>query len=176
MVKNEQILLFSDAAVNVSPDENALFDIGNQTLRFAKMLELPCKMVLLSYSTHGSNDSPQIDIIRRATQRLQQTHISDLQVIIEGEMQFDAAFSQTVRMKKSSSTKFQGHANIFIFPDLNSGNIGYKIAQYLGSYQAIGPILLGLNKPVNDLSRGASIDDIFQVALITALQALQKRT
>ena len=127
------------------------------------------KVALLSFSTNGSADTEETQKVSLAT-KLAKEKNSGYQ--IDGEMQFDAAFMSTVGAKKYPESKVAGQANTFIFPDLNSGNIGYKIAQRLGNFDAMGPVLAGLNSPVNDLSRGCSAEDVYKTAIITASQVL----
>ena len=127
------------------------------------------KVALLSFSTKGSAKTPETDKVVSATEIAQQT-LPD--VVIDGEFQFDAAFVPSVAAKKAPDSALKGDANVFIFPSLEAGNIGYKLAQRLGGFEAYGPILQGLNAPVNDLSRGCSEDEVYYLALFTATQAL----
>ncbi|WP_257612524.1 phosphate acyltransferase, partial [Oenococcus oeni] len=130
------------------------------------------KVAMLSFSTKGSAKHALVDKVAQAT-KLAQEMAPDLADNIDGELQFDAAFVESVAKLKAPGSKVAGHANVFIFPSLEAGNIGYKIAQRLGGYEAIGPILQGLAAPVSDLSRGASQEDVYKVAIITAAQALK---
>jgi phosphate acetyltransferase len=123
------------------------------------------KVAMLSYSTFGSGSGEAVDKVRRAADILKE---SDIDFLVDGEMQFDAAYSPAVAEKKCPDSVVAGQANTFIFPDINAGNIGYKIAQRLGGYEAIGPILQGLNAPINDLSRGCNADEVYKMAIITA--------
>ena len=127
------------------------------------------KVALLSFSTKGSAKTPETEKVVRATEIAQQT-LPD--IVIDGEFQFDAAFVPSVAAKKAPDSALKGDANVFIFPSLEAGNIGYKLAQRLGGFEAYGPILQGLNAPVNDLSRGCSEDEVYYLALFTATQAL----
>ncbi len=173
MNKNEEIFLFSDGSINLNPTIEQLVDIARSTVHFAELLQFnPIKLAMLSYSTNNSGAGESVDKIRNATNLVQQLKLKNVQVA--GPIQFDAAWDQEVRNKKFSSLTIKGQCNAFIFPTLDAANIGYKIAQRLGNYKAIGPIVLGLKQPVNDLSRGASIDDIYYTALITAIQTLIK--
>ena len=126
-------------------------------------------MALLSFSTKGSAKAPQAEKVQEAT-KIAKELAPDL--ALDGELQFDAAFVPETAAIKAPDSDVAGHANVFVFPDLQSGNIGYKIAQRLGMFEAVGPILQGLNMPVNDLSRGSSAEDIYKLAIITAAQAL----
>ena len=123
----------------------------------------------MSFSTKGSAKSPEVDKVVEAT-KIAQELAPKYQ--IDGELQFDASFVQSVAELKAPESKVAGKARVFIFPNLESGNIGYKIAQRLGGYEAIGPILQGLNKPVSDLSRGCNEEDVYKLAIITAAQTL----
>ena len=173
MVRNDLTLLFADCALTVAPDVAQLVNVAKNTVSLADKLGFSKKKVaMLSFSTAGSGGNlPSVSTVETATTQLID-HLSDKNTVVLGEIQFDAAFSQIIRKKKwlNKETNFDGSANIFIFPDLNSGNIGYKIAQHLGGFQAIGPIVVGLNAPVNDLSRGASEDEVYQTAIITLSQ------
>lgn len=173
MNKDEDIFLLSDGSINLNPDAQQLADIAKSTAHFAQLLQFnPIKLALLSYSTDKSGSGESVDKVRSATELLTALKLKNVQVV--GPIQFDAAWDQEVRDKKFPTVKIKGSCNSFIFPDLNAANIGYKIAQRLGGYKAIGPVVLGLNQPVNDLSRGASVDDIYYTALITAIQTLIK--
>lgn len=173
MNKDKDIFLFSDGSINLNPTAQQLVDIAKSTVQFGQLLQFnPIKLALLSYSTDRSGIGESVDKVRSATELVVASKLKNVQAA--GPIQFDAAWDQKVRAKKFSSVKITGSCNVFIFPDLNSANIGYKIAQRLGGYKAIGPIVLGLNQAVNDLSRGSSVDDIYYTALITALQTLIK--
>jgi phosphate acetyltransferase len=126
---------------------------------------------MLSFSTKGSAKSEETE---RVVEAVQLAREKDPELNVDGEFQFDAAFVPSVAAKKAPDSPLKGEANTFIFPNLESGNIGYKIAQRLGNFEAVGPILQGLNQPVNDLSRGCSQEDVYKLALITAMQSLQK--
>lgn len=173
MNKNEETFLFSDGSINLNPTDQQLLDIARSTIDFAELLQFnPIKLAMLSYSTNTSGSGESVDKVRNATNLVQQLKLKNVQVA--GPIQFDAAWDQEVRNKKFPTLTINGQCNTFIFPTLDAANIGYKIAQRLGNYKAIGPIVLGLKQPVNDLSRGASIDDIYYTALITAIQTLIK--
>ena len=169
MVFPDTVYSFADCAVNPNPDANQLADIAIATADNHKKLtgEEPY-IAMLSFSTKGSAEHELIDKVRQATRNVQQKR-TDLNV--DGELQFDAAIVDSVGKKKAPDSKVAGRANVLVFPDLNSGNIGYKIAQRLGKAEAVGPINQGLKKPFFDLSRGCSVDDIVNTAAIAALMA-----
>lgn len=171
MLKDEERLFFADCAVNIAPDEDALVGIGASTIETAKIFGVSPRVAVLSFSTNGSGPHELSEKMRAVTNRLR---IMYPEYPIEGEIQFDAAYDAKVRhVKHPNSVLGAESANIFIFPDLHAGNIGYKIAQRMGGYEAIGPILQGLNKPVSDLSRGASAEDIVMTTVLTAIQACE---
>jgi len=171
MIKGEEKYIFADCAINPNPTPEQLAEFAIESAKAAKMfgIETP-KVAMLSFSTNGSADTEESQKMLLAT-KIAISKNSGYE--IDGEMQFDAAFVPSVGIKKYQESAVAGNANTFIFPDLNSGNIGYKIAQRMGGFEAIGPILAGLNKPVNDLSRGCSVDDVFNTAIITAAQAIE---
>ncbi|AAL97712.1 TPA: phosphate acetyltransferase [Streptococcus pyogenes] len=164
--------VFADCAINIDPTAQELAEIAVNTAETAKIFDIDPKIAMLSFSTKGSGKAPQVDKVREATEIAKGLN-SDL--ALDGELQFDAAFVPETAAIKASDSAVAGQANTFIFPDLQSGNIGYKIAQRLGMFDAIGPILQGLNKPVNDLSRGSSAEDIYKLAIITAAQAIESQ-
>ena len=154
-----------DCAININPGEDDLVEIAIETARTAKAFGIDPKVAMLSYSTLGSGKGETVDMMRNATAKVKEA-APDLAV--DGELQFDAAFSTVVAQTKCKGSPVAGQANTFIFPDINAGNIGYKIAQRLGGFEAFGPILQGLNAPINDLSRGCNADEVYQMAIITA--------
>ncbi|WP_071706038.1 phosphate acetyltransferase [Murdochiella vaginalis] len=162
-------LLFADSAVNISPSEEELADIAYQTAQTAKLFNIEPNVAMLSFSTYGSASSPEQERMANATAVAKKKY-PDLNV--DGEMQLDAAWNETVAKKKAPGSTVAGKARVFIFPDLQSGNIGYKIAQRLGNYTALGPLLQGMARPVNDLSRGCSEQDAYEIGIITAFQAM----
>ena len=174
MSKNEKVCFFSDIAININPSTDELVNIAIQTHdSVLDTWNIKPKMAMLSFSTNGSGGSSEfVTKVRKATEIIQHERP---EIIIEGEMQFDAAFVKEIGIKKMPSSKIAGQANTFIFPNLDSGNIGYKMVQYLGNWKATGPIIQGLERPVNDLSRGATVEDIIEVSLITAQQCLDRR-
>ena len=150
---DREVLAMGDCAINIKPTEDELVEIGLETATTAKVFGIDPKVAYLSYSTLGSGKGEDVDKMRNACSRLKAL-APDLDV--DGELQFDAAVSPRVARTKCPDSKVAGHANTFIFPDINAGNIGYKIAQRLGSFEAYGPILQGLNAPINDLSGAAT--------------------
>ncbi|MDR0298250.1 MAG: phosphate acetyltransferase [Streptococcaceae bacterium] len=162
--------VFADCAINIEPDANTLADIAIASAETARTFDIEPKVAMLSFSTKGSGKSPDVDRVVEAT-KLAREKAPNL--AIDGELQFDAAFAPEVGRQKAPDSKIAGHATVFVFPDIQAGNIGYKIAQRLGGFEAIGPILQGLNKPVSDLSRGCNEEDVYKTAIITAAQAVQ---
>lgn len=169
MLRGEERYVFSDIAININLDAKQLAEVAVETSKTAKLFGIDPKIALLSFSTMGSASSPEQEKVAEAT-KIAKEMAPDL--AIDGEMQFDAAFVPEVGEKKAPNSKVAGHANVFIFPDLQAGNIGYKIAQRLGGFEAIGPILQGLNAPISDLSRGCNEEDVYKLSIITALQSL----
>ena len=162
-----EVLAMGDCAINIHPTEDELVEIAGETAQCAKIFGVDPKVAFLSYSTLGSGKGEDVDKMRNAAAKAKAKY-PDLP--IEGELQFDAAVSPRVARTKCPGNPVAGHANTFIFPEISAGNIGYKIAQRLGNFEAYGPILLGLNAPINDLSRGCSAEDIVGVVAITAVQ------
>ncbi len=160
-----EVLAMGDCAINIDPTEDELVEIGLECAKCAKSFGIDPKVAYLSYSTHGSGKGETVDKMRNACQKAKAA-APDLD--IDGEIQFDAAVSPTVGQLKCPGSKVAGYANTFIFPNINAGNIGYKIAQRLGNFDAYGPILLGLNAPINDLSRGCNALEVYSMAIITA--------
>ena len=165
---NDEVIAMGDCAINLHPTEDELVEIAGESAACAKLFGVDPKVAFLSYSTLGSGKGEDVDKMRNATAKAKEKY-PDL--AIEGELQFDAAVSPTVAKTKCPDSQVAGHANTFIFPDINAGNIGYKIAQRLGGFDAYGPILLGLNAPINDLSRGCNADEVYSMAIITAALA-----
>ena len=162
--------LFADNAINIDPDADQLAEIAIESAKTAALFDIePPRVALLSFSTKGSAKGPQVDKVVEATKK---AHELAPDLALDGELQFDAAFVPTVAKQNAPDSKVAGEANVFIFPELQSGNIGYKIAQRFGGFEAIGPILQGLNQPVSDLSRGANEEDVYKLAIITAAQTL----
>ena len=163
-----QVLAMGDCAINIDPTEDELIEITQEVAKCARIFGVDPKVAMLSYSTNGSGKGPAVDKMRNATRRLQDMM---LDFPVDGEMQFDAAVNPSVGQLKFPGSPVAGYANTFIFPDITSGNIGYKIAQRMGNFDAYGPILLGLNAPINDLSRGCNALEVYSMAIITAALA-----
>ena len=162
------VLAMGDCAINIKPSEDELVEIALEISKCARIFGVDPQVAMLSYSTLGSGAGEDVDKMRNATAKVRAL-APDLP--IEGELQFDAAVSPNVARTKCPNSKVAGHANTFVFPDINAGNIGYKIAQRLGNFDAYGPILLGLNAPINDLSRGCNAQEVYSMAIITAALA-----
>ncbi|MGX1262464.1 phosphate acetyltransferase [Rossellomorea marisflavi] len=169
MVREEEKYVFADCAINISPDSQDLAEIAIESAKTAEMFDIDPRVAMLSFSTKGSAKSPETEKVVEAVTIAKEKAPS---ITVDGEFQFDAAFVPSVAEKKAPGADIQGNANVFVFPSLEAGNIGYKIAQRLGNFEAVGPILQGLNAPVNDLSRGCNEEDVYKLALITAAQAL----
>lgn len=161
-------LIYADCAVNPVPGGLALHDIAVATVGSFKSLfpDETARVAFLSFSTKGSADHSSLKKVREALSLAQETFAGDPSVVIDGEMQFDAALDMQVAQRKTGDSAVAGKANILIFPDLNAGNIGYKITERLGGFRAIGPVTQGLAKPFSDLSRGCSVDDIYYVTAV----------
>ena len=163
------VMVFADCAVNIAPDAEQLASIAVASADTAeKIAGIHPKIAMLSFSTKGSAKHENVDKVAEATCLV---HEIAPQLECDGELQLDAAIVESVAALKAPGSKIAGSANVLIFPDLQSGNIGYKLVQRLGGAQAVGPICQGFNKPVNDLSRGCSAEDIVNVVAMTALQA-----
>lgn len=160
-----EILAMADCAINIKPNEDELAEIAGEAANCAKVFGVDPKVAFLSYSTKGSGKGEDVDKMRNALEKAQKAYPD---IPMDGEFQFDAAVSPVVAKTKAPDSPIAGQANVFIFPDINAGNIGYKIAQRLGHFDAYGPILLGLNAPINDLSRGCNADEVYSMAIITA--------
>jgi len=168
----DKVLLFSDCAVNPNPDSEQLAEIAVLSAsNYCFFTGKIPRIAFLSFSTHGSAADESIDKIKAAKElTIRKLRDSGIEALVEGELQADSALVPEVFERKSSSGIITGNANVLIFPDLNSGNIGYKLVERLGGASAYGPILQGFSKPVNDLSRGCSVNDIIGVAAITVCQ------
>ncbi|WP_027334916.1 phosphate acetyltransferase [Mycoplasmopsis felifaucium] len=167
MHKNDETYFFTDISVNPKPELNALVDIAKNAASFAKSFSIEPKLAFLSFSTDGSAVTPETQMISEACRKFNEEY-DGLNAI--GEIQLDAALDLKVRELKYKHDSYNSPSNVLVFPDLNAGNIGYKIAQRLGNFGAIGPIITGVKMPVNDLSRGSTVDDVLNTILITAMQ------
>ncbi|MDQ6105470.1 phosphate acetyltransferase [Staphylococcus epidermidis] len=175
MIKGDEQYIFGDCAINPELDAQGLAEIAVESAKSAQSFGMDPKVAMLSFSTKGSAKSDDVTKVQEALKLAQEKAEADQldHVVIDGEFQFDATIVPSVAEKKAPGAKIQGDANVFVFPSLEAGNIGYKIAQRLGGYDAVGPVLQGLNSPVNDLSRGCSTEDVYNLSIITAAQALQ---
>ena len=169
MVREEEKYVFADCAINIAPNSQDLAEIAVASAETAELFDIDPRVAMLSFSTKGSAKSEETEKVSEAVKIAKDLAPN---LVLDGEFQFDAAFVPSVAQKKAPDSDIQGDANVFVFPSLEAGNIGYKIAQRLGNYDAVGPILQGLNAPVNDLSRGCNADDVYKLAIITAAQAL----
>lgn len=161
--------VFADCGLVIDPDASGLADIALMSARsYHALAGGTAKVAMLSFSTNGSTTHERVSKVVEAT-RL--AHAADPDLVIDGELQFDTAFVEAVSASKAPNSTLQGEANVFVFPNLDAANIGYKIAQRIGGAVAIGPILQGLAKPANDLSRGCSAEDAFHMIAVTAVQA-----
>ncbi|MFW5979469.1 MAG: phosphate acetyltransferase [Halanaerobium sp.] len=165
----EGVMVFSDCAVNPAPNSEQLAEIAITTADTAhKLLDFDPRVAMLSFSTMGSARHENVDNVKQAVKI---AHENAPHLKIDGEMQVDAALVENVGKRKAPESKIAGNANVLVFPDLQSGNIGYKLVQRLADADAVGPILQGLAAPINDLSRGCSVEDIINLTAITAVQA-----
>ena len=182
LLRGDEKLAMGDCAINVSYTDKVdaegnvtlsapqqVAEVAVETARTASLFGIDPKIAMLSYSTNGSAAGSGPDLMRKAADIVRETHP---ELACDGEMQFDAAFVPEVGQLKFPGSPVAGYANTFIFPEIQSGNIGYKIAQRLGGFIAIGPILQGLNAPINDLSRGCSAEEVYLMSIITAAQSL----
>lgn len=160
LVRGEEMIAMGDCAINITTDEDQLVEIAIETAKTAETFGIDPKVAMLSYSTLGSGAGPDVDKVRNATAKVKAAAPN---LKIDGELQFDAAVSPVVAKTKCKGSPVAGQANTFIFPEIQSGNIGYKIAQRLGGFDAYGPILQGLNAPINDLSRGCNAEEVYQI-------------
>ena len=167
MSRKDEHYIFADCSLNRNPDTDELVEIALQAAETAKTFQLEPRVALLSYSTHGSGSGTDVDKVREAAERLQRM---PLDYAVDGELQVDCALSARVAKLKAVDSIVGGNANILIFPDLNAGNIGYKLVANLGGFEALGPILQGVRLPMNDLSRSATTEEIYKMAIITAMQ------
>ncbi len=178
MVSNDKPYVFSDCGVIINPTAKELADIALEASLSAIKFGFEPKVAMMTYSTYGSGKGDAVDKVVEATklakEALKTDEFKDLNIQLDGELQADAALDMVVARKKAPTSEVAGSANVLIFPNLEAGNIGYKLLQRLGGCEAYGPVLQGLNAPVNDLSRGAFAEDIVGVIGMTALQAVRK--
>ena len=165
---DNEVIAMADCAINIKPTEDELVEIAGEAAECARIFGVDPKVAFLSYSTLGSGKGEDVDKMRNAAAKAKVKYPG---LPIEGEIQFDAAVSPRVARTKCPGNPVAGYANTFIFPDINAGNIGYKIAQRLGNFEAYGPVLMGLNAPINDLSRGCNTAEVYSMAIITAALA-----
>jgi phosphate acetyltransferase len=168
MCMADRVLAFGDCAVNPTPDSDALADIAISSAETATIFGIEPRIAMLSYATGTSAKGARVDAVREATEKVRRTR-ADLKV--EGPIQYDAAVDASVAQKKLPGSEVAGNATVFIFPDLEAGNVAYKAVQRSSGAVAIGPVLQGLRKAVNDLSRGCTVTDIVNTVAITAIQA-----
>jgi phosphate acetyltransferase len=164
----DKTYFYADCSVNITPDAETLAEIGRATAHSARIFGYEPRVAFLSFSTRDSAKDASIDRVKEAVALVRK---AEPDLLVDGEMQIDSAIVPAIAQKKCPDSPLEGKANVFIFPDLNAGNIAYKITERLGGAAAVGPILQGLRKPVNDVSRGCSVQDFADVATITALQA-----
>ncbi|TPR17961.1 phosphate acetyltransferase [Apilactobacillus timberlakei] len=169
MQKGDTRYVFADCAINLELDAAGMVEVAKQSSETAKMFGINPKVAFLSFSTKGSAKGEMVTKVQEAAKMAQ----DELDYPSDGELQFDAALVPEVAKKKAPTSEIAGNANVFVFPELQSGNIGYKIAQRLGGFEAFGPILQGMAKPVSDLSRGCNAEDVYNVSIITAAQSLK---
>lgn len=167
MVRDDEKYVFGDCAINIAPSSEDLAEIATESAATAKLFDIDPRIAMLSFSTKGSAKSEETERVIEAVKIAKE---KDSSLLIDGEFQFDAAFVPEVAASKAPDSEIKGNANVFVFPSLEAGNISYKITERLGGFEAVGPILQGLNRPVNDLSRGCSSEDVYKLALITAAQ------
>ena len=169
MAWEDKVYFYADCSMNIAPDAETLAEIGRASAQSARAFGHEPRVAFLSFSTRDSAKDASIDKVKEAVALVRK---AEPDLLVDGELQFDAAIVPEVAKKKCPGSALEGRANVFVFPDLNSGNIAYKITERLGGARAIGPIFQGLNKPANDVSRGCSVQDFADVAVITALQGM----
>lgn len=167
------VAVFADCAINIEPDAQQLADIAVSSAKTAKDIAgIEPRVAMLSFSTKGSgNDDKFFKSVPKVQEATALAKAMAPDLALDGEFQFDAAVAPEVGQLKAPGSKVAGHANVFVFPNINAGNIGYKIAQRFGGYMAIGPVCQGFARPLNDLSRGCNVEDIVATVAVTALQA-----
>lgn len=169
MMKGDERLVFADCAITVAPTAEELAQIAIESAKTARSFGVEPRVAMLSFSTKGSAVTEETEKVAKAVQIAK---MLEPDLPLDGEFQFDAAYVPEIAAKKAPDSIIQGDANVFVFPTLEAGNIGYKLTERLGGYEAIGPVLQGLNAPVNDLSRGCSAEDVYKVSLLTAAQSV----
>lgn len=169
LIKGDEQLVFGDCGININPTAAQLVDITIQTARSTKNFGKDPVVALLSYSTNGSAKGDDVTKMQECLAKLKEM---PLDFPVDGEMQFDCAVNEDVAKKKFPGSPVAGHANTFIFPNISAGNIAYKVAARLGGYTAMGPLLQGINAPINDLSRGCTWEEVYNNAIITAHEKL----
>jgi len=169
MAWEDRVWFYADCSMNIAPDAETLAEIGRATAQSARAFGYEPRVAFLSFSTRDSAKDASIDRVKEAVAMVR---AAEPGLLVDGEVQFDAAMLPEVARKKCPDSPLAGGANVFVFPDLNSGNIAYKITVRVGGARAIGPVFQGLNKPANDVSRGCSVQDFADVAVITALQGM----
>jgi len=162
---DREVLAMADCAIVLHPTADELVEITAETVKTGRLFGIDPKVAFLSFSSKGSGKDPTVEKMRNACEKFQHDYPH---IPADGEMQFDAAVSPRTARAKFPGSNVAGHANTFIFPDINAGNIGYKICQRMGGFEAYGPILQGLNAPINDLSRGCTAQEVYSMAIITA--------
>lgn len=176
MSKGDKTLVFADCGLIPNPDERGLANIAIQSAQTALKFGIKPEVAMLSYSTYGSGKGETVEKVQKATllgkELAASDEFRDLNIVLDGELQADAALVESVACSKAPGSLVAGHASILVFPDLNAGNISYKLLQRLGGFEAYGPVLQGLKAPINDLSRGCSVQDIIGTVAITAVQAM----
>lgn len=170
MLLPDQVLVYGDCAINPDPNAEQLAEIAIQSADSAKAFGIPPQVAMISYSTGKSGKGSDVEKVAKATELVKAKRPD---IVIDGPLQYDAAVMENVARKKAPDSPVAGHASVFVFPDLNTGNTTYKAVQRSADVISIGPMLQGLNKPVNDLSRGALVDDIVYTIALTAIQAKQ---
>lgn len=173
--RNEELLVFGDCSLILDPTSEELAEITKELIFFTShsLCTKHLTTAMLSYSTNGSGAGPSVDKVKKAYELVKQKpELANFKIY--GELQFDAAYVNSVRTKKASSCKWENNANIFVFPNLDSGNIGYKILERTAGFLAVGPVIIGLDKPMNDLSRGASASSVVAIAYVTASQVRKR--
>ena len=167
--EGKEPLIFADCAINVDPTSEELKDIAKDSADSARVFDIEPRVAFLSFSTMGSAKHEHVSKVSEAVRLLKEEGAN---FEFDGELQFDAAYDKSTGEKKAPGSTVAGKANVFIFPDLEAGNIGYKIAQRLGGYEALGPILQGVRMPVNDLSRGCNEEEVYKMAILSVMQSL----